>query len=123
MKKIIPFIVLTMLLAASGTAQLRNNLDLAGIWTGNQIRVEFMDNSTVSVVFTGNKKQTGTYKSDFLLTPATLEMTFNDGDKLLEFKCLVELVDPTKLKWQVFSKAGYPRNFTRGYSILNKVKN
>lgn len=124
MKKIIAVTIAALSVSVSiSFAQVRSTLDLLGIWTGNQVRVEFLDNSRVSVVFTGNKKQTGTYKSDFLLTPATLEMSFNDGDKLLEFKCLVEFTDNNKLKWEVFSKTSYPRNFTRSYSLLNKVKN
>ncbi len=124
MKKLLAATVAILLVSASASfAQIRSNLDLLGTWTGNQVRVEFLDDSRVAVVFTGNKKQTGTYKSDFLLTPATLEMSFRDGDKLLEFKCLVEFTDNNKLKWEVFSKTSYPRNFTGSYSILNKVKN
>lgn len=124
MKKLLSLTVILLILSApAAIAQLRSTLDLLGTWTGNQVRVEFLDNSTVAVVFTGNKKQTGTYKADFLLTPATLEMSFRDGDKLLEFKCLVELNAGNKLKWEVFSKSSYPRYFTNGYAILNKVKN
>lgn len=123
MKKIISFTIIILLAASSVHAQLRNTTDLLGIWTGPQIRVEFTGSSTVSVVFAGNKKQTGTYTADFLLTPATLEMSFNDGNKPLEFKCLVELVDNNTLKWEVFSKTGNPRYFSRGSSMLKRAKN
>ena len=123
MKKIISFIIIILLAVSAAQAQLRNTNDLLGIWTAPQVRVEFIGSSTVSVVFAGNKKQTGTYTADFLLTPATLEMSFTDGNKPLEFKCLVEMVDNNTLKWEVFSKAGNPRYFSRGSSLLKRVKN
>jgi hypothetical protein len=123
MKKILSLSIILLLAVSAAQAQLRNTNDLLGIWTGPQIRVEFTGSSTVSVVFAGNKKQTGTYTADFLLTPATLEMSFTDGNKPLEFKCLVELVDKDTLKWEVFSKAGNPRYFGRGVSMLKRAKN
>ncbi len=104
-------------------AQIRTALDLRGIWTSSQLRVEFLSDSKVSVVFPGNKKQVGDYTADFLLTPATLEMSFNDGNKKLEFICLVQFMDDNMLKWDTFSKGGHPRNFSRGAAILHKVKN
>lgn len=124
MKKII-LLSFTFLLTAAGTcfAQVHTPLDLLGIWKGNQVRVEFMDNNNVSVVFTGNKKQTGRYKADFLLSPATLEMSFMDGDKPLEFKCLVEFTDNNTLKWETFSMSANPRYFTRGFALLSRAKN
>jgi len=112
-----------LLCISTSFSQLRNTIDLLGIWTSAQVRVEFIDNSKVVLVFPGNKKQFGTYTSDFLLTPSVLEMTFSEGDKKLSFKCLIQFMDNNKLKWESFSKSDYPRNFTRGYSILNKVKN
>lgn len=123
MKKILSFTIIFLLAVSATQAQLRNTNDLLGIWTGPQVRVEFTGSSTVSVVFAGNKKQTGTYTADLLLTPATLEMSFMDGNKPLEFKCLIELVDNNTLKWEVFSKTGNPRYFSRGSSLLKRVKN
>lgn len=123
MKKILSFAILILLAASAAQAQLRNTNDLLGVWTGPQVRVEFTGSSTVSVVFAGNKKQNGTYTADLLLTPATLEMSFMDGNKPLEFKCLVELVDNNTLKWEVFSKTGKPRYFSRGAALLKRAKN
>jgi len=98
-------------------------MDLIGIWQGNQTRVEFTDGSHVSVVFTGNQKQYGTYTADFLLDPATLQMSFPDGNKLLEFKCLVQFEDNNTLKWEVFKKNDLPMGFTNATSILKRIKN
>ena len=112
-----------MFSASASYAQIRRTLDLLGVWTSSQVRVEFIDNSNVSLIFPGNKKQIGTYTSDFLLDPATLEMTFTEGDKKLEFKCLIQFIDDNKLKWESFSKAAHPRNFSNSFSLLNKVKN
>ncbi len=124
MKKIIPITAVAIFLSLSAAhAQLRNSNDLLGVWMGPQVRVEFTGSTTVSVVFPGSKKQNGTYKADFLLTPATLEMYFTDGNKPLEFKCLVELVGNDKLKWEVFSKTGHPRYFSNYYSTLTRTKN
>jgi len=112
------------LFSASFTfGQQRSTQDLIGVWTGNQTRVEFIDNSNVSVIFTGNPKQFGTYTSDFLLDPATLVMSFKDGNKALGFKCLIQFLDNNTLKWEVFKTNDYPLGFSGAYSILRKVKN
>jgi hypothetical protein len=124
MKKTVLLTAVILLLSISTSfGQIRNTIDLLGIWTSNQLRVEFIDNAKVSIVFTGNKKQFGTYTSDFLLTPHTLEMSFTGGDKQLAFKCLIQFLDNNTLKWESFSKTDHPRNFTRSFSLLKKVKN
>lgn len=104
-------------------AQPMNSSSLVGIWQGRQLRIEFIDQSKVALVFTGSKKQVGTYTADFLGTPATLELSFPDGDQRLQFKCLVQLIDPLTLKWESFSKTDQPRNFTRNFATLKRVKN
>ncbi|MFT3683069.1 MAG: hypothetical protein QM791_22610 [Ferruginibacter sp.] len=123
MKKTIISSILCFFFTATCFSQTRSTLDLLGVWTGSQLRVEFLDNTSVAVTFAGSKKQTGTYTADFLLNPSTLEMSFADGDKRLEFKCLIEFTAANQLKWETFSKTSYPRNFTRYYSTLTKVKN
>jgi hypothetical protein len=117
------FVTITLLSVSTSFGQIRSSLDLLGIWTSPQVRVEFIDNLTVAVTFPGNKKQFGTYTSDFLLTPSTLQMSFNDGNKLLEFKCLIQFLDNNTLKWESFNKNDFTTQFTNVYSILNKVKN
>jgi hypothetical protein len=116
-------LALTLLFASTSFGQIRSDLDLIGIWMSSQVRVEFIDNSNVSLVFPGNKKQFGTYTSDFLLDPSTLEMVFPDGNNKLEFKCLIHFVDDNTLKWESFKKNDFPLDFTGSYSILKKVKN
>ena len=124
MKRIVSLFLAVIFLSISiSFSQVRSNLDLIGIWTSNQVRVEFIDNSNVSLVFPGNKKQFGTYTADFLLTPSTLEFVFPDGNSKLEFKCLIEFLDDTTLKWESFKKTEIPFDFTGSYSILKKVKN
>lgn len=116
-------ISIIILCATTSFGQAITTANLTGVWTGNQLRVEFIDNSKVAVVFPGNKKQLGNYTADLLLNPATLEMFFDDGHTKLVFKCLIQFMENNTLKWEVFDKNSYPRNFTRGYAILTKVKN
>ncbi len=124
MKKISLLLILLASIAGfKAHAQTRTAVDLLGVWTGNQLRVEFRDYSRVTVVFTGNKEQTGVYTSDFLLEPATLDMSFKDGDKTLAFKCLVQFIDNNTLKWESFNQADHPRYFTNACSLLRRVKN
>ena len=124
MTKIISLCAAVMLLSISTSfGQVRSDLDLIGIWTSSQVRIEFIDNSNVSLVFPGNKKQFGTYTSDFTVTPGTLEFVFPDGNSKLEFKCLIQFLDDTTLKWESFKKSEMPFDFTDSYSILKKVKN
>lgn len=104
-------------------AQPVNSSHLVGIWQGRQVRVEFIDHTKVVLVFTGNKRQVGTYTADFLSTPAMLEMSFPDGDQRLQFKCLVQFMDAHTLKWESFSKTDQPRNFTGNFATLKRVKN
>jgi hypothetical protein len=124
MKKIIPlFIAITLFTAVRSFGQIRSTLDLIGIWTSSQVRVEFIDNSNVALIFPGTKKQYGTYTSDFVSDPSTLQMSFTDGNKKLEFKCLIQFVDNNTLKWESFNKNDYPFGFTNAFSFLTKVKN
>ena len=117
------FISILFLHATHSFGQLRSASDLLGIWSGNQLRVEFIDNSRVSVVFPGGKKQAGSYTADFFHSPVLLEMAFTEGGGKVEFKCLVQLTKSNALRWQLFSKTDYPKNFSGSSYVLNKVKN
>ncbi len=123
LKSFIAFVIISALLTTPAFSQAKSTMDLIGIWQGNQTRVEFTDNTHVSVLFTGNQKQYGTYTSDFLSDPSTLVMSFPDGNKLLEFKCLIQFIDNNTLKWEVFKKNDFPMGFTNATSILKRIRN
>ncbi len=112
-----------LLAGGAGFAQIRSANDLIGIWSGNQLRVAFIDRSKIEVVFPGGVKQIGTYEAYFFHTPILLEMSFNDGNGKVEFKCLVESVQPNVLKWQLFEKSAEPKSFTGSFYTLTRVRN
>lgn len=124
MTKIFTVLFAVMLFSVSDSiGQPRSSKDLLGIWSGSQLRVEFIDNSKVSVILPGGKQQIGNYRGDFFHTPVLLEMSFNDGGGKVEFKCLVEQVQYNQLRWQVFDKTDTPKKFTGSAYLLTRVKN
>lgn len=122
-KTLFLFVVVLLFLSRVGFAQIRSASDLIGIWSGNQLRVAFIDRSKIEIVFPGGTKQSGTYVADFFHTPVVLQMSFNNGNDKVEFKCLVESIQPNMLKWELFEKSVEPKSFTKSFYTLALVRN
>lgn len=103
--------------------QLRSISDLRGIWNGNGLRVEFIDDSKISVVLPDGQKYTGSYHADFFRSPVVLEISCNNGIGKVEFKCLVESIKPNILKWQMFEELAKLPSFTKNFYTLTKSRN
>lgn len=118
-----PLNIILFVLSCNSFGQIRSSNDLIGVWTANQVRVEFIDRSKITVILPGGTKQSGEYRGDFFHSPVLLEMFFNDGNSKVEFKCLVESVQPNAIRWQLFEKTANPRHFSGTYFTLVKTKN
>lgn len=123
LKNAAPLIIILFVFSSNAFGQIRSANDLIGVWSANQVRVEFIDQSKITVILPGGTKQNGEYRGDFFHTPVLLEMFFNDGNGKVEFKCLVESVQPNTIRWQLFEKTANPRNFSSTYFTLVKTKN
>ena len=118
------FCIIVILLKFSSAAfgQLRSTGDLKGIWNGNGLRVEFIDDSKISVMLPDGQKYNGSYYADFFHTPIVLEISCNDGLGKVEFKCLIELQPNNSLKWQLFDKAADQKKISGTVYTLVKQK-
>jgi len=103
-------------------AQFRSNRDLLGIWEGNQLWVEFNDQSRVTIHYTGEPGQTGTYTTDFFKKPAHLGMQFERKGEKRSIKCIIELIDNNTIRWEAFDKGDYPEAFSNDAYILKRRK-
>ena len=123
MKSAISILTALLLLNAfNTTAQFRSTRDLAGVWEGNQLRVEFFDNAKVSVKFTNEPPQDGTYKAEFFKKPMQLEITGMNKGQHIVIRCIIEFIDSNTLRWEAFDKGDYPEAFTSSALVLKKKR-
>jgi hypothetical protein len=120
--KIVCILAVAFFLADNAGAQMRSSRDLLGVWEGNQLRVEFQDNSKVSVLFTNEPKQDGSYKADFFRKPVQLEISGTNKGQHIVIRCIIEFIDSNTLRWEAFDKGDFPDAFSNSALVLKKKR-
>jgi len=118
-RKLFLFIIVFLPFFQSANAQKPSFKDIQGKWEGKDERgqngaIEFIDSSRLNLIFMGSAPIAMSYKIDYTQKPATLDIykSGKAGSKPMILKCLLSLVDPQTIKWQVFPGGDRPDNFT-----------
>ena len=90
-----------------GYSQPKSFQDLVGRWEvlGDQVSgsgLVVADSSNIILTYNGDKKKVLEYKLDFSKSPIWFDFTVEEGDSALRVKSIIELIDNTHLKWQLF---------------------
>ena len=106
MKKI--FLVLMILFAGTQAFNQQKQLkDLIGRWeiVGEQSDsacLEVIDSSTIILNYMGEKKKIIDYKIDFQKSPIWFDFSTGDSSSIVVVKTLLEVVNDSMIKWQLF---------------------
>jgi hypothetical protein len=90
-----------------GFSQPKSFQELIGRWEvlGDQVSrsgLVVADSSNIILTYNGDKKKVLEFKLDFSKSPAWFDFTVEEGDSALRVKSIIELIDNTHLKWQLF---------------------
>ncbi|HYC39769.1 MAG TPA: hypothetical protein VEB63_04710 [Chitinophagaceae bacterium] len=88
-------------------AQQRSFKDLVGRWevvgdaaSGSGLIV--VDSSNIILTHNGERKKILSFDIDFSRSPIWFDFTVPDGDSALKVNSIMELIDNTHMKWQLF---------------------
>jgi hypothetical protein len=119
--KILLLSAIISLAVCKGYSQSKSLQDLVGRWEvlGDQVSgsgLVVADSSNIILTYNGDKKKVLEYKLDFSKSPIWFDFTVEEGDSALRVKSIIELIDNTHLKWQLFVNEERAENFspTRG---------
>ena len=106
MKKI--FLVLLILFVRIQAFNQQKQLkDLIGRWEiigeqGDEAYLEVIDSSTIILIYMGEKKKVIDYKIDFQKSPIWFDFSTGDSSSTVVVKSLLEIMNDTMIKWQLF---------------------
>jgi hypothetical protein len=106
MKKI--FVVLMILcLGFQAFNQQKQFKDLVGRWEilgeqNDSASLEVIDSSTIILNYMGEKKKIIDYKIDFQRSPIWFDFSTSDSSSVIVVKSLLEVVNDSMIKWQLF---------------------
>lgn len=111
-------------------AQSKTSKDLIGKWEGTDERndngsLQFLDSSKVVMTMMGEKMPTALYKADFSQTPVLLDIIIDQRGQKFVMKSLIQFLDDSRLKWQVFPDGNRPKDFSDnsfGTAVILKRK-
>jgi|GEM_PF-1297850 len=91
--------------------------DLVGRWEvmGDQVAgsgLVIADSSNIILTYNGEKKKILQFMLDFSKSPIWFDFTVQDADSVVQVRSLLELVDSTHLKWQLFINEERTEKFT-----------
>ena len=105
--KIFLLSAIILLSAVTGFSQSKTLQDLIGRWEvlgdsafGSGLVVA--DSSNIILTYNGEKKKVLTYSLDFSKSPIWFDFTVEEADSIIKVKSILELIDHTNLKWQLF---------------------
>jgi len=109
-------VVLLFLAAGSALAQTSTYKDFLGKWgaTDEEKHVgslNFLDSSRLLMSMMGREPVRVFYRLDVSGTPAKLDVYRDPSRTGISLKCLIQLVGPNSLKWQVFPDGNRPDHF------------
>ena len=98
-------------------AQSKSFSNLVGRWEvlGDQITgsgLVVADSSNIILTYNGEKKKIHTYALDFSKSPIWFDFTVQENDSMVKVQSLLELIDSTHLKWQLFLNETRTEKFT-----------
>jgi hypothetical protein len=107
MKKMIVIAGILALLGITGFGQQKKFKDLIGRWEilGEQngsASLEVIDSSTIILNYMGEKKKIIDYKIDFQRSPIWFDFSTSDSSSVIVVKSLLEVVNDSMIKWQLF---------------------
>src|SRR5687767_10711634 len=117
MKKLLFTTGIFLLISIAGPAQPKKFQDIIGRWdiVGEQNAggaLEIIDSSTIILTYMGEKKQIHDYKIDFSKSPFWFDFTTKDTASVVNIKSLMEVVNDTVIKWQLFVDEDRTPHFT-----------
>ena len=106
MKKIL-FVFAISFLAFKGMSQQKKLKDLVGRWEiasdqNNAASLEVIDSTNITLSYNGEKIKLTDYKIDFTKSPIWFDFSTGAGDSAVSVKTLIEIVNDTMIKWQLF---------------------
>ncbi len=106
MKKIL-FVLAVSFLAVKGISQQKNLKDLVGRWEiasdqNNAASLEVIDSTNITLSYNGEKIKLSDYKIDFTKSPIWFDFSTGAGDSAVSVKSLIEIINDTMIKWQLF---------------------
>ena len=117
MKKV-AFIFIILIIWIPGVRAQSNPLKtLIGRWevTGDQnsgCGLEILDTSTIVLTYMGEKRKVLNYKFDFSRTPIWFDFSVQDSAGVMAVKTLLEPVNESVIRWQLFVDEERPNHFS-----------
>jgi hypothetical protein len=108
MKRMIIITGMLVFLVTTGFGQQKKLKDLIGLWeiVGEQndsASLEVIDSSTIILNYMGEKKRIIDFKIDFQKSPIWFDFsTSGDSSSVVLVKSLLEIVNDSMIKWQLF---------------------
>ena len=107
MKRMIVIAGILVFLGTTGFGQQKKLKDLIGRWeiVGEQndsASLEVIDSSTIILNYMGEKKKITEYKIDFQKSPIWFDFSTGDSSSTVVVKSLLEIVNDSVIKWQLF---------------------
>jgi hypothetical protein len=106
MKKIL-FVFALSFLTVKGISQQKKLKDLVGRWEiagdqNNRASLEVVDSANITLSYNGEKIKLTDYKIDFTKSPIWFDFSTGTGDSAVSVKTLIEIVNDSLIKWQLF---------------------
>jgi hypothetical protein len=112
-------VVIAFILLCTGESygQVKSFQDLVGRWQvmGDQVAgsgLVVADSSNIILTYNGEKRKVMDYKIDFSKSPVWFDFSVQDGDSVLRVQSILELIDSSNLKWQLFLNEARTEKFT-----------
>jgi len=121
------FAFIFLLTALAGFGQRKKIQDLTGKWeiAGEQQAggaLEVIDSSTIYLTYMGEKKKILDYQVDFSKTPYWFDFTIQDTAGIVKVKSLLEVMNDSVIKWQLFIGEERANYFTSSKGELYYLK-
>lgn len=117
MKRIILATLIVTFFGITGFGQQKKLQDLIGRWeiVGEQNTgacLEVIDSSTMVLIYNGEKRKIMDYKIDFSKSPIWFDFSTGDSSSIVTVKSLLEIVNDTTIKWQLFMEEDRTAHFS-----------
>lgn len=123
MKKIYAALLLIILFSNTGRGQTKKIQDLVGRWevvnageSGSGLVI--IDSATLRLTYKGEEKDILTYSINFFKSPCWFDFSIRDSASIVNVKSLLEVVNDSLLKWQLFVGEDRTDHFSTGKGEL-----
>jgi len=128
MKKMFIVAGVFVLFSLQGFCQSKKFQDIKGRWTiigeqGPEISLEIIDSADMVLTYMGEEKKMLNYKIDFSKSPAWFDFSVKDTtSSILNVKSIIEIVNESLIKWQLFVDEDRPDHFSSSKGELFYLK-